>query len=1073
MNLINNRYQLLEKIGAGGMGMVFKGVDSRTQRPVAIKQLRLETVSHDTSVFDRFKREGEALRELNHPNIVKILDTVEQEGQSYLVMEYVDGGDLAKLLEKEGPLPIEHILKLSIELADALTRAHHLKIIHRDLKPGNVLLAPSGTPLLTDFGIAYFATKERLTDTGFTIGTLDYLSPEALNGQMVDNRTDVWAFGVIMFEMLVGQRPFRGETPGQVVKSILVDPFPDLEAQRPDCPVALVDLVYRMLEKDRDARIRSMRRVGVELETIILGDDQRSALQPPVQSRQRTPDLDSPTVRISSSSLDLPAANRFETPVSASASRVRHNLPSQITPFVGRESELNELGRLLRTPDVHLVTILGPGGMGKTRLSLQIASMQLERFADGVYFVDLAPLTAPESIVPAIGEAIPFSFRGADDLEQQLLNYLQTKEMLLVMDNFEHVIQGAAVVANILRAAPDVMVLATSRERLNLHGEHVFIIGGMEFPTWETPEDALEYSAVKLFVQSARRARSDFELTVHELDYVARICKLVQGMPLGIELAAAWVGTLQLHEIADEITRSLDFLASEMRDVPERHRSIRAVLEYSWNLLDEAERRVFALLSIFQGGFTREAAMEVTNASLRILMALVNKSLLARSPDGRFRMHELLRQYAQDHIPDRSTIRERHTEYYLEFLKKRYYKAWTDRQLEATGEIEAEIENIRVALDWAIEHTQAEWLGDKAFTIFTYYQYRGLYVEAAALFEKMSAMLRRQPETEKMINDLAQSLVCQGWMYIRLGRIAQAEEVLQESHALRPNYREPLSALSILASIRGDLQLAVALARDAISKDSRLQTAPDFAGLAVSYYALANAHLGAGEYEQARHNTVQALKLVSEKGEQWFRAYLLNDLGRLARVMGDYDKAQRYFEASYVLRKRFRDPEGMGLALNNLGTLALLKTNFSQALRLFNDSYAIYKDIGDRGGLANALLGLGNAHRGLDELDEAWQVLHAALELTVAIDSVPLTLTTLIGLAEVLWAQSQQARSIELLTVVEQHPLATHESRQRAEQLLAAYSRSLPPDTLDRATEPTRDLTVIVQDILEAKRPAI
>lgn len=271
MARIGEHYQIVEKLGQGGMGDVYRGLDVLTQTPVAIKNLR-GSISTDAEILERFRREGAALRELNHPNIVKMLDMIQHEGENYLIMEYIDGGDLAGLLKERGKLPVNGAVRLALELADALSRAHHLGIIHRDIKPANVLIASNGTPRLTDFGVARIETEERLTGTGVAVGTLDYMPPEAVNGEPVDVRGDIWAFGVMLYEMLTGARPFTGDTTLTLLTNILTLPAPDLILHCPDAPPDLCELIEQMLQKDPKARLRSARQVGAALEAILRGE---------------------------------------------------------------------------------------------------------------------------------------------------------------------------------------------------------------------------------------------------------------------------------------------------------------------------------------------------------------------------------------------------------------------------------------------------------------------------------------------------------------------------------------------------------------------------------------------------------------------------------------------------------------------------------------------------------------------------------------------------------------------------------------------------------------------------------
>ncbi len=271
--LIGGRYQQGELIGRGGMGDVFRGIDTVTGDAVAIKRLHPHVIQDSSSILDRFQREGQALRQLNHPNIVKMLAAIQENEYHYLVMEYIGGGSLRELIDREKKMPIKHVLNIALDLADALTRAHRLNIIHRDLKPDNVLMKEDGTPCLTDFGVAHMGNRTRLTQTGSVIGTYAYLSPEACNGMELDERADIWSFGVMLFEMLTGRPPFHENSTPAVLTAILTKPTPDLTHLRDDIPPALAALIGHMLEKDRDRRISSVRVVGAELEALIRGLD--------------------------------------------------------------------------------------------------------------------------------------------------------------------------------------------------------------------------------------------------------------------------------------------------------------------------------------------------------------------------------------------------------------------------------------------------------------------------------------------------------------------------------------------------------------------------------------------------------------------------------------------------------------------------------------------------------------------------------------------------------------------------------------------------------------------------------
>jgi predicted ATPase/DNA-binding XRE family transcriptional regulator len=342
-----------------------------------------------------------------------------------------------------------------------------------------------------------------------------------------------------------------------------------------------------------------------------------------------------------SASHPLPTLSLLQPPQTFS-----NPIPIPPTPLIGRENELAALHQMLGDAQCRLITLVGPGGSGKTRLAMEIALQQ----SANVALVLLANVNSSSMIVPAIAEAVGFAFCGSADPKVQLRNYLREKHMLLVLDNMEHLMDGTDLIAEILHFAPHLKLLCTSREPFNLRGEWVFEVGGLDFPKGEAVERAENYSAVALFVQCAQRVKTRFMLTAEDLAMVTRICTMVEGVPLAIELAAAWVRTLSCREIAEEIEQNLDILFTSARDMPERHHSIQAVFDHSWNLLSEQERQVLARLSVFRGGFTRLAAEQVTGASLAILSSLVSKSLVQRNDTEGYNLHDILHQYAAAHL---------------------------------------------------------------------------------------------------------------------------------------------------------------------------------------------------------------------------------------------------------------------------------------------------------------------------------------------------------------------------------------------------------------------------------------
>src|SRR3954454_8653739 len=381
------------------------------------------------------------------------------------------------------------------------------------------------------------------------------------------------------------------------------------------------------------------------------------------------------------------------------------NLPAARTSFVGRVAELDDIDRLLQDPDCRLLTLVGPGGAGKTRLALEAAARRIDRYPHGVHFVPLVSVATAEFLAPAVAESIQFAVDGAHSgfsAQDQLLDYLGDRSTLLVLDNFEHLVGGADLLGEIIGRAPGVELLTTSRERLNVQSEWVLDVHGLGLV--ENGDGGS--GALRLFVERARQGEPGFSLDDSaELDHACRICRLVEGLPLGVELAASWVSMLSCAEIADEIEQNIDFLATSMRDVPERHRSLRAAFDQSWRLLSGEQQDVLARLSVLRGDYGREAAAAVAGADLRLLSVLVSKSLVRRSDFARYELHELLRQYASEKLAAESAdavaaTRERHARFYLRVLNERRPALAGAGVVEVRDELRREVDNLRAAAEW-------------------------------------------------------------------------------------------------------------------------------------------------------------------------------------------------------------------------------------------------------------------------------------------------------------------------------------------------------------------------------------
>lgn len=706
------------------------------------------------------------------------------------------------------------------------------------------------------------------------------------------------------------------------------------------------------------------------------------------------------------------------------------HLPQPRTPFIGRAHEIAELRRLLDDPTCRLLTLVGSGGVGKTRLALAVAETAL--FADGIFFVPLQPVSLETAVLPTIADTLQLHLTADNSPLAQISHFLHHKTTLLILDNLEQLLACAADLSDLLAAAPGLKLLVTSREVLNLQEEWLYPIAGLPIPNDLSNPDTIQDDAVALFIERARHVRRDFAPRF-ELPDIVQICRLVAGTPLAVELAAAWVKTLSCADIASEIQKNITFLETSLRNVPKRHRSMRAVFEQSWQMLPAEAQQVYARLSLFRGGFRREAAEQVAGASLGMLTSFVDKSLLVWGSNGRYHIHELLRQYAATQIAGVELLpsHKRHSDYYIQFLHQRTAAITGDQQQKATQEIHADLDNIRTAWRWAARQGNVKAIEQAITPLAMFYQLQGKFLEAST----MNAFAIRQLDEDDPIaqSALALLLIEQGWISIRLGRFEQAEAVFQQCQIIYQQKEmkplpgvatDPLLGLGILASIRGEYENAVILAEQARQMAAAQKQLWNETN---ANYQLASISYAQGAYDQAMAYAVTAHAITEKTQDRWFRAYCLIEMGKAAQALGDLAATRQYFEASYSLREALADPEGMAVAMNHLGGVTWRQGDNAEAERLYTQSAAIYQKIDDRGGLAVAYHGLGQTAVSQSNFSAAQEHLLQALQIAIDIQFTSLTLTILSTIAYLLQQTNRTQDGVMLLALVANHPATTHE----------------------------------------------
>ncbi len=708
------------------------------------------------------------------------------------------------------------------------------------------------------------------------------------------------------------------------------------------------------------------------------------------------------------------------------------NLPVPLTRFVGREKEIDKIGEMLRTEGCRIVTLVGPGGIGKTRLSIETAHRfvpDMEAgalFADGIYFVPLAGVETAEltrslaaqnvhhPIVAAIADVLNVSINDPDDPIRRFRNYMREKEMLLVLDNFEHLIAAANFVAIMLRHAPKIKVLVTSRTRLNIRGEQILPMRGMSVPISIDEPDWRAYAAVQLFEQTAQAVDPDFAILPGSETAVIKICRLVAGLPLGIELSATWVRVLSCNEIVHEIENNIRFLEAETTivDMSERHQSLWAVFTYSWDLLSDAEKIALRKLSVLRGGFDRQAAEEIGGASLGLLASFVDNSLVRRNNVGsgelRYELLEVLRIYAmnrleEDHA-DAVTTKERYCQYFMSFLQVRVPDLLAARQLTALDEIGVEMQNIRFAWQWAVSQMNVAALETGLYGLFLYYDMRSRFQEGLNAFARAStAVAPLDSSSDQDRITWARLLARQGWFTFHVGLHGEALTLLGESVAvLRPlnAYTDLIFSLNYLGAVyfhTFQYEDALACCEESLQLAREID---DKGGMGIALNILSQIEFRQGDLERARLHGQESLEIVTGLENRWSIAFSLENLGRVAVAEEQYGQAKEMFGTVLRIREEMGDLRGMAMSLERLADTAVALEELARAEKLYKRSLAVYREIGNQRGMVQALASLGQTAMSRELYAQAGTYFQKALQRAQQLENVAIIRDIERGLAE-------------------------------------------------------------------------
>lgn len=909
-------YTLLTHLGKGSVGQVFKALDTQLNREVALKFLSQPTQES----LKRLKIEARAVAQLDHPNVGTIyaLEHHKEQHQDvfFLSMAYYQGQDLARLIATQ-KLSLSQNLAIFKQILTGMTYAHSRGIIHRDIKPANIFVTEEGVVKILDFGLAHLPDSS-LTQQDQLMGTPNYMSPEQLRGQTVEERSDVWSLGVVLFNMLTGSLPFMAGLPQILVSILHDDPQPLGKFLQHD---ALEHLIMQCLSKDPAQRMESCAAFLTALETITFDDGDESDKTDDGEAQEATGKATGAKVD------DVAMASSLQFLQGGQGGR---------THVIGRDNEFSEVIRQLQRPDISMLSIVGIGGAGKTSLAKAVSQQQdvVQHYRDGCFFIPLDNVQDALQIPPLIAEVVGMQLSSKDPFFS-IQQFFADKKALLVLDSLEHLIDACRdSIESLFDNCLHLDILATSRYPLELSLEHVYPLQGLAVPP-DVQADFLAYGATALFIAKARRKQASFAVE-QEKAAILDICQRLEGWPLGIELAVAWIPKRSASEIAQQLQESYTFLAEQLVQADtsqDKHQSARAAFEYSWQMLNHDEQEALAKLAVFSAGFSAEAAWQVTATSLERLIALLDKSLLTIRDNGLYVNHPLVGEFCRQKLEQRADVAEilgKYSHYYLQFAQDNALLLRGETQAEAISFFTREHDNFLAVLHYLREHNPQQ--GMRLALLLSHFWF---IKNDAQLGMQWLGNFRRALAEGQAMHLRAQGLHSEGVFAWNHHHYAQAETLLRESLDL-------------------------------------YQRLGDQAGVAGIFASLGHLTRIKRRYDEAKPLLSQSLELFRTQGNRNGEASSLTQLGLLAHQQGNSPRALRLLHDALMLREKLAAPLPLASAHMFLGVV-LIPRDPVRAEQHLKQSLGILESLQHQRTLVTAFAHLGWLHLAQDNLLEARQ----------------------------------------------------------------------------------------------------